>query len=134
MEHLDNELESADVLVVAVPHTTETNNLIDSRRMGLLKPGALVIGISRGRIIDEEALAARLRDGTLAGAGLDVYAQEPLPPDHFLWDTPNLVMTPHAAPKSPVTRQRELEITTENIRRFVGGEPLLNVCDKVAGF
>ncbi len=126
--------DSDDVLVVAVPHTPETNNLISAHRIAALKPGAMVIGISRGRIIDEEALAERLRDGTLGGAGLDVYAQEPLPTDHFLWDTPNLVMTPHAAPNSPDTRKREMEITTENIRRFVSGEPLLNVCDKVAGF
>ena len=134
MEHLDNELQEADVLVVAVPHTVETNNLLDARRIGLLKEGARVIGISRGRIIDEAALAERLRDGSLAGAGLDVFAEEPLPPDHFLWDTPNLVITPHAAPNSPVTRKREFEITAENIRRFIEGEPLLNVCDKVAGF
>lgn len=134
MEHLDNELESADVLVVAVPHTSETHNLIDARRISLLKPDAMVIGISRGRIIDEEALAARLREGTLFGAGLDVFSQEPLPSDHFLWDTPRLIMTPHCAPNAADTRNREMEITTENVRRFVAGEPLLNVCDKVAGF
>jgi len=131
MEHLDNELESADVLVVAVPHTPDTNNLIDARRIGLLKPGAMVIGISRGRIIDEDALAARLREGTLFGAGLDVFSEEPLPPDHVLWDTPRLIMTPHCAPNSADTRNREMEITTENVRRFVAGDPLLNVCDKV---
>lgn len=134
MEHLDNELEAADVMVVAAPHTTETDNLIDARRIGLLRPGAIVIGISRGGIIDEAALAARLREGTLAGAGLDVYAEEPLPPDHFLWDTPGLVMTPHAAPNSPITKDLEMEITMENVRRFVEDEPLLNVCDKAAGF
>lgn len=134
MEHLDNELQSADVVVVAAPYTAETANLIDARRIGMLKPGAMVIGVSRGRIIDEAALAARLRDGSLTGAGLDVYAEEPLPPDHFLWETPRLVMTPHCAPNSPRRRDLEMEITTENIRRFVAGEPLLNVCDKVAGF
>ena len=134
MEQLDIELESADVVMVAVPYTAETDGLLDARRIGLLKPGAKVIGISRGRIIDEEALAERLRDGSLSGAGLDVYAQEPLPEDHFLWDTPNLVMTPHCAPNSPDTRDREFEITYDNIRRFVDGDPLLNVCDKVAGF
>jgi phosphoglycerate dehydrogenase-like enzyme len=134
MEHLDRELGSADVLMVAVPYTQETDNLISAERLGLLKPGAMVIGISRGRIIDEAALAERLRDGSLAGAGLDVFAQEPLPADHFLWDTPNLVITPHCAPKSPVTRNREYEMTYENIRRFLANEPLLNVCDKVAGF
>ena len=134
MEHLDTELPKADVLVIAVPLTAETTNLIDAHRIASLKPGAIVIGISRGTIIDEAALAKRLRDGTLAGAGLDVYAEEPLPPDHFLWDTPRLVMTPHCAPKSPLTRDREFEITHENIRRFVADEPLLNVCDKAAGF
>lgn len=134
IDHLDHELRQTDVLVVAVPHTAETSGLINDRRIGLLKDGAMVIGISRGKIIDEEALAARLRDGTLAGAGLDVYAQEPLSPDHFLWDTPRLVMTPHCAPNSPATRDREFEITVENIRRFVADEPLLNICDKSAGF
>ncbi|HEV2065272.1 MAG TPA: D-2-hydroxyacid dehydrogenase [Thermomicrobiales bacterium] len=134
MTHLDEELKTADVLVVTVPLTAETENLIDARRISELKPGAMVIGISRGKIINEAALAARLREGTLGGAGLDVYAEEPLPPDHFLWETPRLVMTPHCAPTSPDTRKREFEITRENIRRFVEGEPLLNVCDKVAGF
>jgi phosphoglycerate dehydrogenase-like enzyme len=134
MEHLDNELESADVLVVAVPYTPETHNLIDARRIGLLKPGAMVIGISRGNIIEEDALVARLRDGTLAGAGLDVYAEEPVPADSPLWDTLNLVMTPHCAPVSSITDDREMDIILENVRRFVAGEPLLNVCDKVAGY
>ncbi len=134
MEHLDTELGKADVLVVAVPLTPETTGMINADRIAALKPGAVVIGISRGRIIDEEALAARLHEGSLAGAGLDVYAQEPLPEDHFLWDTPRLVMTPHCAPASPMTRDREFEITHENIRRFVAGEPLINVCDKAAGF
>jgi len=134
MEHLDRELESADVLMVAVPYTTETHNLISAERLANLKPGGIVIGISRGNIIDEQALADGLRSGRIAGAGLDVYSQEPLPADHFLWDTPNLVMTPHCAPKSPVTRNREFDITYDNIRRFVTNEPLLNVCDKAAGF
>jgi phosphoglycerate dehydrogenase-like enzyme len=134
LEHLDTELPKADVLVVAVPLTPDTTGLIHADRIAALKPDATVIGISRGKIIDEEALAARLREGTLAGAGLDVYAQEPLPEDSFLWDTPRLVMTPHCAPNSALTRDREYDITHDNIRRFVAGEPLLNVCDKAAGF
>jgi phosphoglycerate dehydrogenase-like enzyme len=134
MEHLDNELEHAEVLVVAAPHTAETHNLIDARRIALLRNGAMVIGISRGKIIDEDALASRLREGTLSGAGLDVYSEEPLPPDHVLWDTPGLVMTPHCAPNSPMVREMEMAIMRENVRRFVEGDPLLNVCDKVAGF
>ena len=134
MDHLDNELPKADVLVVAVPLTPDSTNMINADRINALKNDAFVMGISRGNIIDEEALAKRLKEGTLAGAGLDVFAQEPLPDDHFLWDTPRLVMTPHCAPRSPITRDREFEITHENIRRFVNGEPLLNVCDKVRGF
>jgi phosphoglycerate dehydrogenase-like enzyme len=134
MDHLDTELEKADVLVVAVPLTDESTNLINADRINALKDGAMVIGISRGKIIDEDALVKRLNEGTLAGAGLDVYAQEPLPEDSVLWDTPRLVMTPHCAPNTPLTRDREFDITHENIRRFVDGEPLLNVCDKVAGF
>lgn len=134
IEHLDHELRQADVVVVTVPRTAETEGMLDARRIGLLKDGALLIGVSRGRIVDEEALAARLREGSLAGAGLDVFSEEPLPPEHFLWDTPRLVMTPHCAPNSPSTRDREFEITVENIRRFVEDEPLLNVCDKVAGY
>jgi phosphoglycerate dehydrogenase-like enzyme len=134
IEHLDSQLPQADVLVVAVPLTPDTTGLINAARIDALKPGAIVIGISRGNIIDETALAARLHAGTLAGAGLDVYAEEPLPEDHPLWDTPRLIMTPHCAPNSPMTRDREFQITHDNIRRFVTGEPLLNVCDKVAGF
>ena len=134
MEHLDNELGKADVVMVAVPYTADTDNLLSAERIALLKPEAMVIGVSRGNIINEEALVARLRDGTLAGAGLDVFAQEPLPADSPLWDTPNLVITPHCAPRSAQTRDREFEITYENVRRFVAGEPLINLCDKAAGF
>jgi phosphoglycerate dehydrogenase-like enzyme len=134
MDHLDEELAKADVVFVAVPYTADTDDLISAERIALLKPEAMVIGISRGRIINEEALMARLKDGTLAGAGLDVFAQEPLPADSPLWDTPNLVMTPHCAPRSAQTRDREYEITWENVRRFIDGRPLINMCDKAAGF
>ena len=82
----------------------------------------------------EEVLAARLPDGSLFGAGLDVYSKEPLPEDSILWDAPNLIMSPHCAPASPLTRDREFEITYDNIGRFIEGQPLRNVCDKVAAF
>lgn len=95
LEHLDNELEHTDVLMVAVPYTPDTDNLISAERIAKLKPGAIIIGISRGKIINEEAMAEALRSGALSGAGLDVFAQEPLPEDSFLWDVPNLVITPH---------------------------------------
>lgn len=134
LDHLDHELPQADVVVVAVPYTPDTHDLLNADRINALKPGAVVIGISRGNIINEEALAARLTDGSLFGAGLDVYSKEPLPEDSVLWDTPNLIMSPHCAPASPLTRDREFEITYDNIERFIEGQPLRNVCDKVAGF
>lgn len=134
LDNLDEYLPNVDVIVVAVPYTDDTNDLISADRINGLKNDAVVIGISRGRIINEEALAARLTAGTLLGAGLDVYAQEPLPLDSPLFDVPNLVMTPHCAPNSPLTRDREYEITYDNIRRFIDGNTLINVCDKKAGF
>ena len=134
LDHLDEEIAKADVVVIAVPHTKETENLINADRVGSMKKGSVLVGISRGHIIDEAALIERLTDGTLYGAGLDVFAQEPLPEDSPLWDVPNLVITPHCAPNSPLTRDREYEIIHDNIRRFIDGSPLRNVCDKVAGF
>ncbi len=131
---LDDALASADVLVVAAPYTAETAQLVDARRIGLLPERAVVIVVSRGGIVDEEALADRLQNGTLAGAGLDVFATEPIPADSPLWDTPRLIVTPHCSGGSDQTRDRVLEITIENIRRFVANEPLLNICDKRAGF
>jgi phosphoglycerate dehydrogenase-like enzyme len=134
LDHLDHELALADVVVVAVPYTSDTHDLLNAERIGSLKPGAVIVGISRGNIINEEALAARLADGSLFGAGLDVFSKEPLPEDSVLWDAPNLVMSPHCAPASPLTRNREFDITYDNIERFLQGQPLRNVCDKAAGF
>lgn len=134
VQELDDALKRADVLVVAAPYTTETHQLLDARRIGLLPERAVVIVVSRGGIVDEGALVERLRIGTLAGAGLDVFATEPIPADSDLWDTPRLIITPHCSGGSNQTRRRVLEITIENIRRFTANEPLLNVCDKRAGF
>lgn len=131
---LDDVLPKADVVVVAAPYTTQTHNLLDARRIGLLPERAVVIVVSRGGIVDEDAVAARLRAGTLAGAGLDVFATEPIPPESMLWDTPRLIITPHCSGGSNQTRNRVMAITAENIRRFVNHEPLLNICDKRAGF
>ncbi len=134
VEALDDTLGIADVLVVAAPYTPETHQLLDSRRIGLLPERAVVIVVSRGGIVDEVAVADRLRNGTLAGAGLDVFATEPIPADSPLWDTPRLIVTPHCSGGSNQTRNRVMDITIENIRRFVAREPLLNVCDKRAGY
>jgi phosphoglycerate dehydrogenase-like enzyme len=134
LERLDEALGQAEVVAVAAPLTPETRHLIDARRVGLLKPGAYLLVVSRGGIVDEPALIAALVEGRLAGAGLDVQSREPLPADDPLWDAPNLILTPHCSGASELTRERVWAITDENVRRFVTGQPLINVCDKRAGF
>jgi phosphoglycerate dehydrogenase-like enzyme len=134
LDRLDEALALADVVAVATPLTRRTRGMLDARRVGLLKPGAYLLVLSRGGIVDEAALIGALRAGRLAGAGLDVQATEPLPPDSPLWDAPNLILTPHCSASSRQTRERVMAITTENVRRFVAGQELTNVCDKEAGF
>jgi phosphoglycerate dehydrogenase-like enzyme len=134
VERLEEALPQADVLAIAAPFTPQTAGLIDGRRVGLLPQGALVVAISRGGILDEAALLEGLRSGRLAGAGLDVFAEEPLPADSPLWDVPNLLVSPHCSGSSWQTRERVWSITADNVRRFLAGEPLVNVCDKRAGF
>ena len=134
LDRLDEALAQATVLVVAVPHTAETAGLLDARRLALLPAGAYVVAVSRGGIVDEAALRAALVEGRLAGAGLDVLAHEPPAPDDPIWDAPNLILTPHCSGGSRQTRTRVGAITGENLRRFVADEPLLNICDKRAGF
>ncbi|HEX5505690.1 MAG TPA: D-2-hydroxyacid dehydrogenase [Thermomicrobiales bacterium] len=134
LDRLDEALRQADVVAVATPLTRRTRGLLDARRIGLIKPDAYLLVLSRGGIIDEAALVAALRAGRLAGAGLDVQATEPLPPDSPLWDAPNLILTPHCSATSRQTRERVMAISTENVRRFVAGQELTNVCDKEAGF
>jgi phosphoglycerate dehydrogenase-like enzyme len=134
VDRLDEALRQADILIVAVPFTPQTAGLINARRIALLPAGAYLVAVSRGGIVDENALVDALRAGRLAGAGLDVMETEPPTDDDPLWDTPNLILTPHCSGASRLTTARVWEITAENIRRFVAGEPLQNVCDKRAGF
>jgi len=134
MERLDELLAIADYFVVTIPFTPESRRLIDRRRLQLMKPGAHLFVVSRGGIVEEGALIGALRSGHLAGAGLDVAETEPLPPESPLWDTPNLILTPHCSGNSPQTHDRLWALLAENVRRFVAGEALLNLCDKRAGY
>lgn len=134
LDRLDEALGIADVVVIATPQTHRTRGLIDARRINLIKQDAYLIVISRGKIIDEAALIASLKEGRLAGAGLDVQYTEPMKPDDPLWDAPNLIITPHCSASSSQTQERGLAIARENLRRFVAGEPLTNVCDMKEGF
>jgi phosphoglycerate dehydrogenase-like enzyme len=134
LDRLDEALGQADVVAVSTPLTAETKNLLDARRIGLIKEGAYLLVVSRGGIIDEAALVEALKSGKLAGAGLDVQATEPMPPDDPLWEAPNIIITPHTSGASRQTGERVWSITADNVRRFIKGEPLNNICDKKAGF
>ena len=127
-------MQISDYLAVSAPRTPQTIGLIDARRLALMKPTAHLIVVSRGRIVEEQALIAALQEGRLAGAGLDVTATEPLPTDSPLWELPNVILTPHISGASEQTRERGQKLLHENLRRFIAGEDLLNVCDKEAGF
>ena len=133
-ERLDDLLRISDWFVVTAPLTAKTRGLIDRRRIGLLKPTAYVIVISRGGIVHEAALVEALRSGRIAGAGLDTFEREPLPPGSPLWDLDNVILSPHASAFTPEMWEGRKQILKENLRRFLANEPLLYVCDKRAGF
>ena len=134
LDRLDDMLRLSDWFVVTAPLTSETRGMIDRRRLGLLKRGAYVIVVSRAHIIDEDALIDGLHSGHIAGAGLDVTSQELLPKDNPLWDMDNVILTPHCSASSPARYKGARQVFKENLRRFVTGEPLMNICDKRAGF
>ncbi len=134
LDRLDGLLAMSDWFVVTAPLTAETRGLIDGRRISLMKRSAHLIVISRGGIVDEEALSKAVRSGALAGAGIDATEQEPPAPDSPLWDTPNIILTPHASAFTPNLYIGRREVFKENLRRYLAGEPFLYVCDKKAGF
>lgn len=127
-------LPEADVVVLCVPLTDETRGMIGAEQFNVMQDGSYLINIARGPVVDTDALMVALQDGTLAGAGLDVTDPEPLPAEHPLWQIENLIITPHVAARSSLTRDDWSELYRENLRRFAAGEPLLNVVDKTAGY
>ncbi len=135
LERLDDLLRSADYVVVTVPYTPQTEGMIGAEQIAQMKPTAMLVGMSRGGIIDQEALAQALREKRLAAAALDVFKPEPLPPDSELWDLENLLITPHIAGGTQFEGQHILEIFRENLERFLQGRfPLRNQIDKRQGF
>ena len=125
LAELDELLPGAEILVNMLPLTSETRGLLDGRRLSLLPDGALVVNGGRGRTIDTAALVEELRTGRLRAA-LDVTDLEPLPPDHPLWELPNVLITPHMAGDSPGSTIRAFELAGDQVRRFAAGEPLIN--------
>jgi glyoxylate/hydroxypyruvate reductase A len=131
---LDEALPETDVLVLACPLTGETAGLIGPAQIGLLKRDAVVVNVARGPVIDQDALTAALSDGRIAGACLDVFAVEPLPPDDPLWRLDNVIVSPHSA-STVVTENAALaDLFIDNLRRFLAGAPLRNRYDPARGY
>ena len=127
---LDVLLGEADAIVLTLPHTPESEGLMDARRLALMRPHAFLVNIGRGATVRLDALTAALQQCRLGGAALDVFETEPLPPGHPLWREPRALLTPHVAVVGPYIPQRRLEVLCDNARRFVDGRPLRNVVDK----
>jgi phosphoglycerate dehydrogenase-like enzyme len=126
-------LPRADVIASAVPLTKATRKMIGAKEFGTMKRGVILINVSRGGVVDTDALVAALDAKQVAAAGLDVTDPEPLQSGHPLW-TRNVIITPHSAGQSPAGERRRQQILCENLRRFAAGEMLLNIVDKAVGY
>lgn len=124
----------SDFIVLALPGTAETRGLFGAAELDLMKPGAVLVNVGRGGVLDERELADRLRDRRIRGAALDVFAEEPLPADSPLWGLPNLIITPHVSGISRSYWRRETDLIVRNLTRYAAGRHLLNVVDKRAGY
>lgn len=133
-EDLGRLAAESDVLVIAAPRTTGTDGAVDRAVLARLLPGAIVINVSRGALLDTDALLDVLDHGTLRGAALDVFATEPLPPEHPLWAHPRVLVSPHVSPVTDHFWEREAALILENLGRYLAGSPLVNVVDKDAGY
>jgi phosphoglycerate dehydrogenase-like enzyme len=133
-ERTDELLREADYVVTLLPLTPETKGRMGEREFRLMKPGAFFINVSRGPIVQEAALIRALREGWIAGAGLDVFDTEPLPGDHPLYEFPQVIITPHVSGITPKFFERIAAIMAQNIQRYVKGEPLANVIDVARGY
>ncbi|MBM4436294.1 MAG: D-2-hydroxyacid dehydrogenase [Actinobacteria bacterium] len=134
VEELHALLGETDVLAVCCPLTEATRHLIGGTAFAAMPPGGYLVNVSRGGVVDTDALVAALRSGHLRGAALDVVEPEPLPAGHPLWDMENVLLTPHAGGRSPRRTERVVAFTLSNYQRYRRGEPLEHVVDKRAGF
>lgn len=128
-------LEASDVVVICAPLTPDTEGMFDREAFGHMKSHALLINVSRGIIIEEEALMAALEQNQIGGAGLDAVPVEPVPDDHPLWQMENVIITPHVAGESPMRGPRWMDTFCENLKRFLSGdENLLSRFDQSRGY
>lgn len=131
IEHLQAHLASADAVVVTLPGTASTMGMLDDDLFERLKPGAIVVNVGRGTVIDEDALVRALDSGRVAFAALDVFAVEPLPSQSRLWEHPNVLVSPHTAALDPREERRIAALFAQNTTRFLDGDDLVNVVDTV---
>jgi phosphoglycerate dehydrogenase-like enzyme len=134
LDRLHDLLARSDWVAMTAPITPQTEHMMGEAEFRAMKPTAYYVCVSRGSTADPDALLRALREGWIAGAGLDAHAVEPLPPDSPFWDAPNTIVTPHYGATTPLTYRRGADIFLDNLRRYVGGEPLVNVVDKDAGY
>jgi phosphoglycerate dehydrogenase-like enzyme len=120
-------LPLADVVIMTAPHTPATDKMLGEAQFAAMKEGAFFVNIGRGGTVNEPALIDALRAGKPAGAALDVFAEEPLPPDSPLWDMPNVTICPHSASTSDKENERLTDLFCDNLERYLDGRPLRNV-------
>lgn len=133
-EKIDELLPQADFVLLCTPVTPATTAIINKERLGRMKFGAYLINVARGPLIDDAALIDALRQQRIAGAALDVFAEEPLPPESPFWSLENVLITPHTAAVTEKLWERHYDLIVENLNRFVAGKPLLNEVDKSRGY
>lgn len=133
-ERLGDLCAESDFVVLSAPLTAETRGMLDAAAIERMKRDAFVVNLGRGPVIDESALIAALQENRIAGAGLDVFEEEPLPATSPLWSMPQVIVTPHVSGFGPRLWERAMEIFARNLRAFVDGRPMENVVDKVAGY
>ncbi|MCB2178454.1 D-2-hydroxyacid dehydrogenase [bacterium] len=126
--------KECDFVVVCVPLTKKSTGIIGKTQLQALKPSAFLVDVSRGGVVDLDAVNEALQEGWIAGAALDVFSEEPLPEEHPLWEAPNLIITPHVAGFSPDYNQRANQMFLENLKRYLADESLLNRVDLSRGY
>ena len=131
---LDTAVRDADWLIITLPLTPETRGIVSEKVLNAIPSRCRVVNVSRGEVVDQDALVRALQQGRLAGAALDVFNEEPLPADHPFWSLPHVMVLPHTTGNSPSMRRREIDLFSENLHRFVKNEPLLNIVDPAAGY
>ncbi|MFF2371221.1 D-2-hydroxyacid dehydrogenase [Agromyces sp. NPDC058110] len=134
MEALPEVMRRSDILIVVVPLTELTRDMIGAEQLDLLPEGALVVNIARGGIVDEQALLERLRDGRIGGVALDVFDEEPLGPESVWWSEPGALITPHVAGLAPQYHAQTLDLVVENLTRLAEGRSIVNEVDRVSGY